>query len=120
MHRWTIYRSLMREPTFFVLLSLMSGPMHGYGIAKRTEQLSDGRVALTAGTLYGALDRLVDEALIEVDRAEVVNGRTRRYYRISDQGRTAALAEVQRMRSLVEAADAQVSFGALGGLAGAS
>lgn len=109
----------MREPTFFVLLSLLSGPMHGYGIAKRTEQLSDGRVALTAGTLYGALDRLVDEALIEIDRAEVVSGRTRRYYRISDQGRVAALAEVQRMRSLVAMADAEVTLGVPGGLAGA-
>jgi PadR family transcriptional regulator, regulatory protein PadR len=106
----------MREPTYFILVSLMNEPLHGYGIAKRTEALSTGRVKLTAGTLYGALDRLVQEELIVVDRAEVVSGRTRRYYRITEHGQTSAFNEARRMQSAVEAATVT---GLLGGWAGA-
>ncbi|MCP5030530.1 MAG: PadR family transcriptional regulator [Actinomycetia bacterium] len=95
----------MREPTYFVLLTLLGGPLHGYGIAKRAEALSEGRVRLAAGTLYGALDRLTDQGLISVDSEDLVNGRRRRYYRISQSGRQAVLAEVERMRSSVAVAD---------------
>ena len=100
-----MYSAAVREPTYLVLLSLLGEPLHGYGIAKRAEDLSDGRVRLTAGTLYGALDRLADQSLISVDREEVVQGRRRRYYRISKTGRQAVLAEVERMRSSVAVAD---------------
>ena len=95
----------MREPTLYVLLSLLGGRLHGYGVAQRAAQLSGGGVTLTAGTLYGALDRLVDQRLIEVDGEEEVSGRRRRYYRITDGGRRAAVAEVERMRSVVASAD---------------
>ncbi len=94
----------MREPTLCILLALLRGPAHGYAVAKQVSELSDGRVKLTAGTLYGALDRLVETELIEVSGEELVNGRRRRYYRITEQGRAAALSEVHRMRALVEAA----------------
>ena len=100
-----MYCVAVREPTYFVLLSLLGEPLHGYGIAKRAEQLSDGRVRLAAGTLYGALDRLADQGLISIDREEVVGGRRRRYYRISGSGRRAVVAEVERMRSSVAVAD---------------
>lgn len=109
---------VMREPTYFLLLSLLGGPLHGYGIAKRSQELSEGRVKLAAGTLYGALDRLVGEELIEVDHEEQVSGRRRRYYRITDDGRQATLLEVERMRSAVAVAEAvgNENYG-LGGLA---
>jgi DNA-binding PadR family transcriptional regulator len=48
----------MREPTYFVLASLLDGPLHGYAIIRRAAQLSGGRVRLATGTLYTALDRL--------------------------------------------------------------
>ncbi len=105
----------MREPTYFLLVALAGEAMHGYGIARRAEELSDGRVKLTAGTLYGALDRLVGEGLIDVDREEMVSGRNRRYYRITDDGRRATVVEVERMRAAVAAARA---VGSLGNLAG--
>ncbi len=105
-----IYRILdysrdMREPTYFILLSLLRGPVHGYGIAKRVEELSERRVHLAAGTLYGALDRLTDQGLVTIDGEELVNGRRRRYYSISDTGRNDLLAEVSRMRASVAAAE---------------
>ena len=95
----------MREPTYFILVSLAAEPLHGYGAAKRAEELSDGRVKMRAGTLDGALERLTSEGLIELDREETVSGRPRRYFRITDNGKKAVLAEVQRMQSAVAVID---------------
>jgi DNA-binding PadR family transcriptional regulator len=94
----------MREPTYYILTTLLDGPLHGYGIIKRTEELSDGRIRLAAGTLYGALDRLLAENQIEVDGEEEVNGRLRRYYRLTDVGRASHAAEVTRMKAAIAAA----------------
>lgn len=93
----------MREPTYFILLALHRDAMHGYAVASAVEDLSDHRVKLTAGTLYGALDRLVNEGHIEVDREEQVNGRRRRYYRITKQGEEATQAKALQLRQAYEA-----------------
>lgn len=89
--------SSISEPSYFILAALLDGPLHGYGIIKQAVELSDGRVRLTAGTLYGALDRLAEEGLILADRQEVVEGRTRRYYRLTDNGVQALHREAARM-----------------------
>lgn len=103
----------MREPTYFILVSLANEPLHGYGIAKLAEALSDGRVKLRAGTLYGALDRLEKEGHIELDREEEVQGRPRRYFKITESGQGEILQETQRMQSAIAAAHtAGVKFGA--------
>jgi DNA-binding PadR family transcriptional regulator len=73
----------MTEPAFFVLTALVGEPRHGYGIVKEVEDLSAGRVELKIGSLYGILDRLVAEGLVELDREEAYQGRLRRYYRIT-------------------------------------
>jgi DNA-binding PadR family transcriptional regulator len=78
--------SEMREPTFFVLTALAGGPRHGYGVIQEVERLSGGRTRLRAGTLYTAFDRLSAQGLIEVEREEVVDGRLRRYYRLTESG----------------------------------
>jgi DNA-binding PadR family transcriptional regulator len=87
----------MSAASYFILAALLDGPLHGYGIIKKAAELSDGRVRLTAGTLYGALDRLAEEGLIHADRQEVVEGRTRRYYRLTDHGVQALHTEAARM-----------------------
>ncbi|MCP3995484.1 MAG: PadR family transcriptional regulator [bacterium] len=97
----------MREPTYFILTALLDGPLHGYGIIKHAEDLSDGRVRLAAGTLYGALDRLVETGDIEVDSEAEVNGRRRRYYRITKKGEGAVAAEVRRMQAAIAAVGAR-------------
>ncbi|GIH18400.1 PadR family transcriptional regulator [Rugosimonospora africana] len=97
----TIAQGPMREPTYLALTSLLDGPLHGYAIIKRVEELSRGRVRLAAGTLYAALDRLTDEGLVRVDSEETVNGRARRYYGLTGEGGAALRAEATRM---VEAA----------------
>ncbi len=103
MHRQPMYTGVMREPTYFILVSLAKEPLHGYGVAKRAEELSGGGVRIGAGTLYGALDRLVSEGLVVVDREEIVEGRPRRYYRLTDAGSSAVAEEVVRMRAALSA-----------------
>ncbi len=105
----------MREPTFLILTALAAGPQHGYGIMTDAGRISGGRVRLRAGTLYAALDRLQGDGLIATDREEVVDGRLRRYYRLTGDGEQALQAEVERMR--VTAAVAATRLGLAGGAA---
>jgi len=88
----------IRRPSFLILSALAAGPLHGYAVIKEVSRLSDDQVRLAAGTLYAALDRLTDEDLIEVDREETVNGRPRRYYRLTSNGAAALAAAAEQMR----------------------
>jgi len=87
----------MREPTYFVLASLLQGPLHGYAIMKRAEELSRGRLRLATGTLYAALDRLTAEGWVHPVSDEIVNGRPRRSYSLTNAGAAALRAEAARM-----------------------
>lgn len=89
----------MREPTYFILAALIEGPRHGWAIIQEARLLSQGRVRLTAGTLYGALERLAADGLVEVDGEDIVNGRRRRYYRLTTRGGTALADEAKRLAS---------------------
>jgi len=89
----------VQEPTFLVLTSLAAGPQHGYGIMTDVAQISRGRVNLRAGTLYAALDRLNTDRLVEIDREEIVDGRLRRYYRLTRAGRTVLAREAARLQA---------------------
>jgi DNA-binding PadR family transcriptional regulator len=92
------------EQALFILASLAMGELHGYGIAQDVEELSEGRVRLTAGTLYGALNRLADDGLVSQSREDVVvDGRRRRYYRLTAAGKTALAEETDRMQSMATA-----------------
>lgn len=94
----------MSEPTFFVLTALVGEPRHGYGIVGEVDQLSGGRVRLKIGSLYGILDRLVGDGLVELDREEAYQGRLRRYYRITNAGLEAVRAEAERQAANARAA----------------
>jgi PadR family transcriptional regulator PadR len=87
----------VREPTFWILTALVDQPRHGYGVMRAVETLSAGQIRLQAGTLYAALDRLTAEGRVDVDREEVVDGRPRRYYRLTDDGAAALAAESKRL-----------------------
>jgi DNA-binding PadR family transcriptional regulator len=71
--------------------------MHGYGVIQEVAALSGGRVKLRPGTLYGALDRLSEQGLVEVKHEEVVDGRLRRYYELTKDGAELLEAEVKRL-----------------------
>jgi DNA-binding PadR family transcriptional regulator len=87
----------MAELAYFVLASLLDGPLHGYAIIQRTGELSGGRVGLATGTLYTALDRLTAEGHVEVVGEEIVSGRARRIYGLTPGGAGALRAEASRM-----------------------
>ena len=99
----------LTESTFFILLSLAPGPKHGYAILKDVEALSDGRLVLSTGTLYGALKRMLDGVWIErvPDPEPDESNRERKAYRLTKLGRRILDAETARLRRLVGLAELQ-------------
>lgn len=91
--------TVLTEAVYYILLSL-DQPLHGYGIMQNVELLSGGRVRLAAGTLYGALNTLLEKAWIEA-LPETENSR-RKEYRITEQGRRAVQTEMLRLRELLD------------------
>ena len=97
-----------------IVLALLDGELHGYALMRRVGELSDGAVNMGPGTLYGTLNRLVDEGLIvettdRVDRAETER---RRYYELTPSGRTVALAELDRLQALLRRVKGGLAGGA--------
>ncbi len=87
----------LTEAVYYILLALVE-PIHGYGIMQQTATLSNGRVHLSAGTLYGALASLLDKGWIEQLPEE---GRKKGYI-ITAEGRAVLEQELQRLTELVE------------------
>ncbi|HUR07022.1 MAG TPA: PadR family transcriptional regulator [Nonomuraea sp.] len=98
----------MTEATYHILAALLEKPLHGYGIIKRAGEQSSGGMKLAVGTLYGALDRLTEAGLVAVDREEIVDGRARRYYRITEEGTAAVRAEAVRLQSAAAVVTGQI------------
>ncbi len=106
----------LTEATFFILLSLAPGPKHGYAIMKAVNQMSNGRVTFSTGTLYGAIKRLLDQGWImrngEADEGSEKSTRSysdettrsRKDYALTSLGRKVYTAEVVRMNQLIQLA----------------
>jgi DNA-binding PadR family transcriptional regulator len=93
--------------TFQILLALVDGERHGYGIMKEVAERTGGAVRLGPGTLYGALKRLLEGGLVDEDgeRADPELGdERRRYYRLTERGLAVARAEARRLEAMVRAA----------------
>ena len=89
---------VLTESTYYVLLSLIK-PQHGYGIMQTTEQLSEGRVRLAAGTLYGALSALCEKGwIIPLPAAEESR---KKDYKLTPLGLTVLKNELRRLKQLV-------------------
>ncbi|MEV7086652.1 helix-turn-helix transcriptional regulator [Streptomyces sp. NPDC093085] len=88
----------LTEPQYFILAALMDGPLHGYGIIKAAERATEGRLRIAVGTLYGALERMERAGWVVADREEIVDGRARRYYRLTEDGTEALGREALRMQ----------------------
>ena len=95
---------------FHILLSLADGERHGYAIRREILERTGGKLKLGPGVLYGSINKLLEQGLIEEsgDRPDAhLDDERRRYYRLTPQGRRAAQAEAARMRELVELAAAR-------------
>ena len=98
----------LTEPVMLILLSLADRPRHGYSILKDIEQMSDRRVVLSTGTLYGALRRLLDNEWIERMQEEE-SSRGRQAYRLTRRGRSQLQLEVGRMKHLTRLATLRIA-----------
>jgi DNA-binding PadR family transcriptional regulator len=102
--------SPLSEPVFMILLSLAEGPRHGYGVMKDVAELSEGRVLLSTGTLYGALKRLRAIGWItRLDRRDegddgVYPGKDRKEYALTGAGRQVIQVETARLSALARTA----------------
>ena len=95
---------------FHILLALAGGERHGYAIMQEVEHLSEGRVAMGPGTLYGSIKRMLASGLI-VETGErsdpQLDDQRRRYYRLTSMGSRVLEAEAHRLEKLVKAAREQ-------------
>jgi PadR family transcriptional regulator PadR len=95
----------LTQRTFYLLLALHDGPLHGYAIRKRVLELSDGVFELEPGGLYRRIARLERDGLIEpaAPPPEVEShDERRRYYRLTKGGQRALEREASRLAGLVE------------------
>jgi DNA-binding PadR family transcriptional regulator len=97
----------LTEPVLLILLSLVNKPLHGYGLMQDIEKISNGRVRLSTGTLYGALRRLLEESWIErFEQADT--SREKQAYRLTPAGQEHLRLELDRMKQLTRAAAARL------------
>ena len=89
----------LTEGVYYILLSLLQ-PLHGYGIIQNVEQLSGGRVRLAAGTLYGAINTLLEKGWITALTGEADS--RKKEYIITEIGREMLQKELQRLTELLE------------------
>lgn len=92
----------LTEAVYYILLSL-DKPLHGYGIMQNAETLSNGRVRLAAGTLYGALNTLMERGWIEMAGKETAA--RKKEYVITTLGRAVVLKELERLHELTRNGD---------------
>lgn len=101
----------VNEQRFHILIALTGGALHGYGIAEEIAKITDGEIRPRAGSLYHALDKMVEQSLVALDREEAVDGRLRRYYRLTPEGTETLTYEARRRQR-----SAMVAVDRLGGL----
>ena len=89
----------LTEAVYYILLSLLS-PRHGYGIMQNAESLSAGRVKLAAGTLYSAINSLLEKGWITALPGE--KDSRKKEYVITEEGKTILHAEIIRLKELLE------------------
>ena len=97
-------RKPLTPAVLYLFLSLVDGPKHGYGIMKEIEAITNGRVKMGPGTLYGTIKRTLASSLIQETGARPDpehDDERRRYYELTALGRDALAAETRRLSDLV-------------------
>lgn len=90
----------LTETTYYILVALLE-PGHGYYIMQKVEELSKGKVRIAAGTMYGAIENLLKQKLIQSVPSE---DKRRKMYVITDRGKEVLRMEIARLKGLVEVA----------------
>lgn len=95
----------LTESYFYILLCLYEMPRHGYGIMQEAARLSDDRVKIGSGTMYGAVSNMLRKGWIEEKDSNDPGDNRKRLYQLTDEGRRTLLDEIIRLRHLVDSAD---------------
>lgn len=96
----------LKPADFHILMVLLRGDLHGYGIMQQVSADSDGQVELEIGSLYRLIARLTEQGLIAESKRRSAGDDRRRYYRITPLGRQAAAREARRLAGVVDLARA--------------
>jgi DNA-binding PadR family transcriptional regulator len=102
-HKESLKTKPLSEAVVLMLASLAQEPRHGYALLTDVEKLSEGRVCLSTGTLYGAIRRLLEDGWIERYEQEDTS-RDKQAYRLTKTGRRALESELVRLRHLEQSA----------------
>ena len=106
---------LLRPNVFHILLSLIGDDKHGLAIVRDVLEQTDGAIHLWPATLYGTLEQLADDGLIEelgaIGEHPAGESERRRYYRLTRSGRAAVTAEVKRLERLAAVARGRLAIG---------
>lgn len=94
----------LTESYFYILMCLYAGDNHGYGIMQMTDRLSDGRVKIGSGTMYGATSNMLKKGWI-VESSDVQGSERRRMYSLTETGKQVFLEEYKRISELAESAE---------------
>lgn len=100
-------------PIFHMLLSLTEGERHGYALKRAILQRTEGKLNLGSGALYGSINKMLEEGLIEesAERPDShLDDERRRYYRITSLGQRVVEAETLRLRALVRLAESHLAL----------
>ncbi len=95
----------LTESYFYILLCLAKEPMHGYGIMRETERLSDGMVKIGSGTMYGAASNMMKKKWIAECKASGPGMERKRMYELTGEGRKALEEEICRLKRMVRGAE---------------
>lgn len=102
----------MKNRVYLILLALADSDLHGLGIARAVEELSDGHTRLWPASLYGTLDELTESGLIEeladARRRPADESEKKRFYRLTRAGRRELAAETDRLAALVKTAKSRL------------
>jgi DNA-binding PadR family transcriptional regulator len=114
MAKKTTVHAPLTPAVLHILLALSTGERHGYGIMKRVEADSQGKVKMGPGTLYGSIGRMMEAGLIRESDKRVdpeMDDERRIYYKLTGVGRTALEAELKRYRCVVAVAEGRLAHG---------
>lgn len=92
-------RGALTEAVYYILLALNT-PMHGYGIMQFVKEISNGRVNLGPGTLYGAISTMLSKGWIKALEQE--SDSRKKEYEVTDLGRSVVLDEIKRLEELLD------------------
>ena len=94
----------LTESYFYILLCLYKENLHGYAIMQKAKEISEGRVVIGAGTMYGATSNMIKKAWIEEIQEEAKDERGKRAYKLTEVGKQVLEQELARLENLVTTA----------------